>query len=297
MRLNAPGWTGEKAKRQGSSAPWQYQPVLSDREPGDEPTALIHQPMSDCVPDLFSSVASDYANFRPSYPGAFFDAFALRCGGSELAWDCGCGNGQASLALARHFRTVIGTDASADQLANAAAHERVQYRQAPASTSGLADASVDAVLVAQAVHWFAGEEFNAEVRRVCRPGAAMAWIGYQLLQLEVQELQAVLETFYHQTLQPWWPPERRWVDRAYAGLPFPGEEWPFPDNLWIERQWTLQELLGYLGTWSAVEAARQAGADTVATLATALQAHWPEQGQQHLAVRWPFIGRWGQVIG
>ena len=252
---------------------------------------------SDSVPELFSAVASDYANFRPYYPEAFFEAFAGHCRQRQLAWDCGCGNGQASLALAQHFEAVIGTDASAGQLASAAPHDRVQYRHAPANASGLADASVDAVLVAQAVHWFAGEAFNAEVRRVCRPGATMAWIGYQLLQLDPADLQGPIEHFYRHTLEPWWPPERRWVDRAYAGLPFPGEEWPFPDTLWIERHWSLQELLGYLGTWSSVEAARQAGADPLPALSAELQARWPDQGQQPLMVRWPFMGRWGQITG
>ena len=253
--------------------------------------------MAESVPELFSAVASDYAQYRPSYPQAFFEAFAGRCERHGLAWDCGCGNGQASLALAQHFEAVIGTDASAGQLASADAHPNVDYRHAPATASGLSAASVDAVLVAQAVHWFAGEAFNAEVRRVCRPGAAMAWIGYQLLQLERPELQGPLEHLYRHTLQPWWPPERRWVDRAYAGLAFPGEEWPFPDDLWIERRWCLQELLGYLGTWSSVEAARRAGADPVPALTQQLQAIWPDQGQRPLVVRWPFMGRWGRITG
>ena len=248
---------------------------------------------------LFGAVAADYARHRPTYPPAFFAAFQARlqpaAGATAVVWDCGCGSGQASLALANRGVQVIATDASAAQLAAAAAHPLIDYRQAPAQSSGLAEHSVDGVLVAAAVHWFAGEAFNTEVRRVCRPGAAMAWIGYLPLQLPQAALQQRLDHFVAVTLDPWWPPERRWVDRAYAGLPFPGVEWPFPQQLWIERRWTLQQLLGYVGTWSAVQAARLAGHTLLPDLAAALDAHWPGSATTPLLVRWPFMGRWGTV--
>jgi SAM-dependent methyltransferase len=244
---------------------------------------------------LFGAVAAEYAAHRLSYPDHFFSGFADRCSQRQRVWDCGCGNGQASLALAEQFEAVIATDASGEQLASAFPHPRVHYQQAQASCSGLKTGSVDAVLVAAAVHWFAGDAFNAEVRRVCRPGAAMAWIGYLPLRLPSESLQVVLDHFYDQTLAPWWPPQRRWVDQAYAGLPFPGHEWPFPSNLWIERQWDLQALMGYLGTWSAVQAARQAGIDPLPPLQQEFAALWPDGGRQPLLLRWPFMGRWGAV--
>jgi SAM-dependent methyltransferase len=244
---------------------------------------------------LFGAVARNYASHRLTYPPAFFAAFAERCGGLELVWDCGCGNGQASLALAGHFAQVIATDASAAQLEAAFQHPRVSYRCAPAEASGLEDSSVDGVLVAAAVHWFAGEGFNSEVQRVARPGAAMAWIGYLPLQLEEAHLQSVVDRFYSVDLAAWWPPQRRWVDQSYAGLAFPGKEWPFPADLWIERHWTLSALLGYLGTWSAVQAARETGVDPLATLAAELAPLWPGGDAAKVLVRWPFMGRWGLV--
>jgi hypothetical protein len=73
-----------------------------------------------------------------------------RSPGRDLAWDCATGNGQAALALAAHFRHVHATDLSAEQLAQATPHARIDYRQAPAEASGLADRSCDLVTVAQA---------------------------------------------------------------------------------------------------------------------------------------------------
>jgi len=240
-------------------------------------------------------VAADYAAFRPTYPPAFFAAFASHCAARNVVWDCGCGNGQAALDLAAQFARVEASDASAAQLAQAVRHPRIRYRQAPAHASGLAGASVDGVLVAAAIHWFAGAEFSAEVRRVARPGAAMAWIGYLPLQLDCAPLQALLDRFYNEDLAPWWPPQRQLVDRAYADLEFPGRECPFPRGLWIERQWDLARLLGYLGTWSAVQAAREQGVEPLAELGRELAGHWPEQGATPLLLRWPFMGRWGRI--
>ena len=251
------------------------------------------------TPALFGSVAPGYAQHRPTYPERFIEAFVQRlqpaAGSAAVVWDCGCGSGQASLALARLGVQVMASDASAEQLAAAPAHPLIRYQHAPAQASGLPDTSVDGVLVAQAVHWFAGEAFNAEVRRVCRPGGVLAWIGYRPLQLPMATLQQCLDHFYRETLTPWWPPQRRWVDQAYAGLPFPGVEWSFVEDLWIERHWDLPQLLGYLGTWSAVQAARQAGQELLPSLAAELKQHWPDHGAAPLLLRWPFMGRWGEV--
>ncbi len=244
---------------------------------------------------LFGAVAGDYARFRLTYPPEFFERFAQRSPGRGLVWDCGCGTGQASLALAEHFQTVWATDASAAQLAAASPHPRIRYHQAPAEASGLAKAGADAVLVAAAVHWFAGAAFNAEVRRVSRAGAALAWIGYLPVRMPTTALQQWFERFYGHTLGPWWPAERRWVDAAYAGLPFPGREWPFPQDLVIERHWDLAMFLGHLGTWSAVQRAREGGLEPLRAARAELEALWPGGGASPVALRWPFMGRWGEV--
>ena len=186
---------------------------------------MSHEPTGEAA-GLFGAVSEAYAAHRPTYPEGFFATFASRCPGRERVWDCGCGSGQASLALAQHFDQVVATDASREQLQLAPQHPRIRWLQAQAHCAPLDPASVDAVLVAAAVHWFAGEAFNAEVRRVARPGAVMAWIGYLPLQLEQPDLQRQLDRFYRTTLEPWWPPQRRWVDQSYAGLRFRARSGP-----------------------------------------------------------------------
>ena len=111
--------------------------------------------------DHFAAVAAAYADFRPRYPAALLAWLAEHAPARTLAWDCATGSGQAALDLAPHFARVIATDASAAQIATAPAHPGVEYRLAPAEASGLADASIDLITVAQALHWFDLERFYA----------------------------------------------------------------------------------------------------------------------------------------
>src|SRR5438045_3485499 len=130
--------------------------------------------MSGAFKDHFSGHAPDYRAFRPTYPPELFSFLASIAPTRELVWDCGTGNGQAAVLLADHFARVFATDASAEQIANAEPHPKVEYIVAPAEKCPLADASADLVTVTQALHWFDHHGFYAEVRRVCKPGAVIA---------------------------------------------------------------------------------------------------------------------------
>ena len=119
--------------------------------------------------DHFSASAAGYAVHRPRYPDALVDFLAEQAPGHELALDVGCGTGQLSVLLARRFRRVIATDASARQIEEAEPHPSIEYRVAPAEQSGLEDGSADLVTVAQAAHWFELSSFYEEVWRILRP--------------------------------------------------------------------------------------------------------------------------------
>ena len=53
--------------------------------------------------ELFVTVAREYANFRPGYPPELFAWLARVAPARNAVWDCGCGSGQASTALAEPF--------------------------------------------------------------------------------------------------------------------------------------------------------------------------------------------------
>lgn len=90
-------------------------------------------------PDHFSTVAAQYAASRPKYPAELFAWLASMSPTRGLAWDAGCGSGQASVALAPHFTRVIASDASAQQIANAEPRANVTYMVAGEVNTALAE--------------------------------------------------------------------------------------------------------------------------------------------------------------
>jgi len=244
--------------------------------------------------DRFAGVAREYASYRPGYPDALFAWLASIAPARDVAWDCGAGNGQASVGLAAHFARVIATDASATQVAHATPHPAVEYRVAPAEASGLPDDSVDLVTVAQAAHWFDLPRFFAEARRVARPKGVVALWTYNLLETGVPAIDGMVTRFYAETLAAWWSPERRLVDENYRSIVFPFAEITAPP-FEMRTRWTLEQLLGYLRTWSAVDRyRRETGDDPVSPLGAALRAEW---GDPALAreIAWPLAFRVGRV--
>jgi SAM-dependent methyltransferase len=243
--------------------------------------------------DHFSGHAADYAKARPVYPPELFQWLAERCPTRDLAWDCGTGNGQAAQALAAHFQRVHATDLSAEQVAQATPHPRIDYRVAPAEASGLPDGSCDLVAVAQALHWFCNDTFYAEAKRVLKPGGLFAAWTYTLLQGE-PELSALLADFHTRIVGPWWPPERRWVDLGYRGMPFAFNDMAAP-AFEIRLEWTLADLRAYLHTWSATQRCiKETGADPFDQLEGRLKDIWPTP-EARKAISWPIVMRCGRL--
>ncbi|MFN3586060.1 MAG: class I SAM-dependent methyltransferase [Moraxellaceae bacterium] len=242
--------------------------------------------------DHFSALAADYAAFRPRYPTRLFADLAAGAPGQAVAWDCPTGNGQAAGGLAAHFREVLATDASADQIAAAEGPSNVRFAVAPAEASGLPEGSADLILVAQAAHWFDLPAFYAEAARVLRPGGVLALLTYSGVRID-DALDPLLRTYHQETMGPWWPAERAHVENGYRDLPFPWPELDFPPQE-MTADWTLPQLLGYLGTWSSTSRCRAAtGADPLLPLAAALAPHWGDP-EQRRTVRWPLPIRIGR---
>jgi SAM-dependent methyltransferase len=122
---------------------------------------------------------------------------------------------------------------------------------APAEQSGLPDASIDLVTVAQALHWFDLPRFHDEVKRVLKPDGLLAEWTYSPIHLENEMLNTILQRFYADVATPWWPPGREHVENGYAQLPFPFPRLPDP-GFAIQRQMTLTQLIGYVRSWSAI---------------------------------------------
>jgi len=242
--------------------------------------------------DHFSGVARSYADFRPHYPASLFDFLATQVPATSTVWDCACGNGQATVDLARRFAKVIGTDASAEQIASATKQANIEYRVATAEQSGLPDHSVQLITVAQALHWFHFDHFYAEVNRVLVPGGKIAVWAYGINTVEGDAIDALVQDYYANIVGPYWPPERKFIEDGYRTIPFPFAEIT-PPPFQMQAQWNLDELLGYFSTWSATNRYIKAnGHNPLEKLSADLKTVWGNL-QHPRRVVWPLAVRIG----
>ncbi len=236
--------------------------------------------------DHFSGHADRYREARPTYPEALFDWLAAQAPARDLAWDAGCGNGQASVALATRFVRVHASDPSANQVANAEARSNIDYRVEPAEQCALADASADLVTVAQALHWFDHARFNAEVRRVLKPGGLFAAWSYADCRVDAA-IDAVKDHLYVDLTGPYWTPERQHVEEGYRALPMPFADIAVPAFA-MRVDWNLAQYLGYLRSWSATQRyLKDRGEDPVALVEVPMRAAWGDPAMRR-RMRWDF---------
>jgi SAM-dependent methyltransferase len=123
----------------------------------------------------FGPQAAAYERGRPSYPPEAID-WLLPTGARDVL-DLGAGTGKLTTRLVERGLNVVAVDPLAEML-------EVLCQSLPdtpallgsAEEIPLADNSVDAVLVAQAWHWFNPQRALPEVARVLRPGGRLGLV-------------------------------------------------------------------------------------------------------------------------
>ena len=125
---------------------------------------------------VFGRFAQDYDRWRPRYPQDAID-WLVPPGARRIA-DVGAGTRKLTGALLGRGLHVVAIEPDADMLAVLRMrHPAAEATLAPAENLPLDDASVDAVLVGQAWHWFDHERALGQARRVIRPGGWLGLIG------------------------------------------------------------------------------------------------------------------------
>lgn len=128
----------------------------------------------------FEKEAQAYARGRPDYPQALSDWLMqpVGLGPGRQAADVGAGTGKFTALLARtgaQVTAVEPVDAMRAQIA-ALGLDGVSALPGTAQAMPCADGTLDAVVCAQAFHWFAGREALDEFHRVLRPGGRLALV-------------------------------------------------------------------------------------------------------------------------
>lgn len=202
--------------------------------------------------DLFTNQAEKYSKYRPAYPPELFQYILKFVAEKNTAWDCATGNGQSALGLAPHFKKVIATDISEKQLSFAEQHPNIQYQVCAAEQTDFPGNSFELVTVAQAYHWFRFKAFENEVRRVAKQDAVIAVWGYNLFSTNDVAIDRLIRKFYIEIVGPYWDAERKYVDDNCHYVPFSFTPLPTKD-FFIKLEWTKEELIGYLNSWSSVQ--------------------------------------------
>jgi SAM-dependent methyltransferase len=152
----------------------------------------------------FSDRVDDYVRYRPDYPSALLD-WLQRVQGVDAGWrvaDIGAGTGISSKMFLDAGYRVTAVEPNAPMRA-AAEHWLHEYEKfaavdGRADATGLPDASMDLVTVAQAFHWFDEETTRREFARILRPRglAAIWWNSRRLTGTRFLEgYEALLQTY------------------------------------------------------------------------------------------------------
>jgi ubiquinone/menaquinone biosynthesis C-methylase UbiE len=243
------------------------------------------------VKDYFSTQSKVYAAFRPTYPRELYEFIFKQVEQRDRAWDCATGNGQVATYLSSHFREVFATDISQQQLDHATFVKNVQYSVCPAERTNFPDDHFDLITVAQALHWFDRDSFYKEVLQVGKPNAILAVWGYAFLCID-PEIDKLIMEFYNKTVGPYWDDARRLVEQQYKTITFPFEEIPTP-AFSIQVQWTIDQLSGYLQSWSATQKyIKENGDDPVPKFILSLSKYWKNPVME---VSFPIFTRIGRI--
>lgn len=152
----------------------------------------------------FSDRVDDYVRYRPDYPPALLD-WLQREQGVDAGWrvaDVGAGTGISSKMFLDTGYRVTAVEPNAPMRAAAEhwlhTYENFDAVDGKADATGLPDASVELVTVAQAFHWFDEAATRREFARILRPGglAAIWWNSRRLVGTHFLEAyEALLQQF------------------------------------------------------------------------------------------------------
>jgi SAM-dependent methyltransferase len=127
----------------------------------------------------FSAEAQTYARGRPEYPVAILPWLGGEIGVSrgKVVVDLGAGTGKFTRLLQQSGAEVIAVEPVAAMRAQLTEKlPAVRTYAGTAEAIPLASASADALVCAQAFHWFATEAALGEIHRVLRPGGKLGLV-------------------------------------------------------------------------------------------------------------------------
>ncbi|MDQ6835592.1 MAG: class I SAM-dependent methyltransferase [Actinomycetota bacterium] len=163
----------------------------------------------------FARAGADYEQGRPGYPPAAMARLAaeLGLGPGRVVLDLAAGTGKLTRAVASTGAELVAVEPVADMRAQLQLSlPQASVLPGTAESIPLPAASVDAVVVGQAFHWFDAPAAAREIHRVLRPGGALAvtWNAWNESVRWVKRVQALVHEHVHgapQQRTSRWPQE------------------------------------------------------------------------------------------
>jgi SAM-dependent methyltransferase len=176
----------------------------------------------------FSTVAAEYERGRPGYP---VEAVRWLLGNTSLdVLDLAAGTGKLTAAVLAAGHFVISVEPLAElRAALSRTLPDVEVREGVAEAIPMPDASVDAVVVGSAFHWFDPSRALPEIARVLCPGGTLGLFGNRIEESEewIVRYLAIVRGEQHregdrvEPLDPWFRrvQEREFLHHRILDLP------------------------------------------------------------------------------
>jgi len=124
--------------------------------------------------NIFTGKAQAYADARPGYPKKAIDYIATLAPPNAVFADIGAGTGKFTELIAERGYELFAIEPNDDMreqlIATLLPYSNIKIINGTAEITTLDDTSVDVITCAQALHWFAPDEFRAECRRIGKNG-------------------------------------------------------------------------------------------------------------------------------
>ncbi len=232
--------------------------------------------MNDSNISTFSKGSNEYLQYRPRYPSELYGHVVSQCTSRSSVWDCACGNGQVAADISKYFTNVEASDIAASQIDSAIRTYNVHYSVQNSESTTFPDKFFDAICVAQALHWFPTESFFGEVKRVLQPSGRFFCWGYSFFTVE-ESIDTIIQDNLLSLIDPFWAEGNRVLHREYDQIHFPFSHKKKTHYTMIEL-WSLEQLCGYIATWSAVKLYNERhSASIVKNLFDLLVKLWPDE--------------------
>jgi len=199
----------------------------------------------------FNINSNEYFKNRPRYPSELYKSIFDNCSEFNIAWDCGCGNGQVSIDLVSKFNKIEASDINENQLLNSYKHDKIHYTIQNAESPDFPEDYFDLICTAQCLHWFNLDVFFRHSKRMLKNNGVFACWGYGFFHIN-DKIDELINKLLLTEIDPFWASQNRIVQNRYENVEFPFIRIKTP-KIEMNIEWNYKQLLDYLNTWSAVK--------------------------------------------